>query len=183
MATDEATKPSSLPPYPEMIMAAIAALGEKGGSSEAAIAEHIESACDGWVPESHASVLSEHLARMKDAGELVCVDGNYSQPSSDEPPPKRGRGRPPKPKTDADPPKAAVPAGPPRPRGRPPKPKDPLAAAVAMVNSGLPRRRGRPPMKKDDAVAVPVPVAPASGVKRGRGRPPKAKPAVENDVA
>ncbi|RRT44873.1 hypothetical protein B296_00043333, partial [Ensete ventricosum] len=141
MATEEASKPPSHPPYPEvvsillrgfsisMIMAAIAALGEKGETDESAIAAYIESAYQG-LPESHAALLSAHLARMTDDGELRFVDDNYVRPDpAPAAPPKRGRGRPPKPKPDPALTPSAAPAAP-RPRGRPPKPKDPLAVAV-----------------------------------------------------
>lgn len=60
----------------------------------------------------------------------------------DQLPPKRKRGRPPKPKPAVDP---NIPPPPPKKRGRPPKPKpavDPNAPPPA------PKKRGRPPKKK-----------------------------------
>ncbi|CAL9777467.1 unnamed protein product [Musa acuminata subsp. burmannicoides] len=183
MATEEESKPPSHPPYAEMIMAAIAALGEKGETDESAIAAYIESAYQG-LAESHAALLTAHLARMTDDGELHVVGDNYVRPDpTPAAPPKRGRGRPPKPKPNPALTPSAAPAAP-RPRGRPPKPKDPLAVAVAKAASGLPRRRGRPPKRVKaaqpavaDAGAAPSPAV--VGVKRGRGRPPKVKPAVD----
>lgn len=166
-----------------MILGAIEALG--GGSNKSAISKYLESKYAEQLPEAHSSLLTAHLARMKESGEITLVKNNYVKAGPDAPP-KRGRGRPPKPKTPLPP--GAVPPSP-RPRGRPPKPKDPLAAAVAKASRGLPKPRGRPPKKlradgeEDEAQASPPsrPSAPAAssgtpGVKRGRGRPPKVKP-------
>lgn len=160
-----------------MILAAITALNEKNGSNKSAISKYIESSY-GELPQSHSSLLTAHLARMKESGELLLVKNNYVKPSPDAPP-KRGRGRPPKLKPVL-PPGTVLPS--PRPRGRPPKPKDPLAAAVAKANKGLPRARGRPPKKARPAVSVSAaPVTEGTPAKRGRGRPPKAKPVVASD--
>ncbi|URE03512.1 hypothetical protein MUK42_20492 [Musa troglodytarum] len=186
MATEEVSKPPSHPTYPEMIMAAIEALDEKGGSNKSAIARHIASTYQD-LSESHASLLTAHLARMKESGELLFVKNNYVRPGPDAPP-KRGRGRPPKPKPDLPPGETAAPRPPPRPRGRPPKPKDPVAVAVAKATSGMPRRRGRPPKKvarsaATEAGSSTAPATAGGGVKRGRGRPPKVKPVVASDDA
>ncbi|WOK94007.1 hypothetical protein Cni_G02709 [Canna indica] len=172
--------------YPEMIMEAIEALNEKNGSNKSAISKYIESTY-GELSPSHASLLAEHLARMRESGELLFTKNNYLRPGPDAPP-KRGRGRPPKPKPDL--PLGAVPSSP-RPRGRPPKPKDPLAAAVAKAAVGLPRPRGRPPkVSRPDASVTTAPAAATAAaadggvvVKRGRGRPPKVKPAPESTPA
>ncbi|CAL5012599.1 unnamed protein product [Urochloa decumbens] len=198
MATEEAAKPSPLPPYPEMILAAIEGLGDKNGSNKSAISRYIEGKY-GELPPAHASLLTAHLARMKESGELIFLKNNYFRADAPDAPPKRGRGRPPKvrdPNAPPPPPKAAAApsAGSPRPRGRPPKTKDPLEAAVAQATAGMPKARGRPPKKaKTEAApaaeAAPSP-APASGggdgsapVKRGRGRPPKVRPAVPSETA
>ncbi|XP_010916178.1 HMG-Y-related protein A [Elaeis guineensis] len=158
MATDEDPKPPSLPPYPEMILTAILALDEKSGSSKSAISKHIEAAHGEQLLPSHASLLAAHLARMTEAGELVFVNNCYLRAGPDAPPPpKRGRGRPPKPKLPLSP------AGPRRPRGRPPKPVDPSAPVKVA------RPRGRPPKN-------PVGAPAAAGPKRPRGRPPKVRP-------
>ncbi|CAL9095780.1 unnamed protein product [Musa textilis] len=182
MATDE--EPSKT--YPEMIMEAIEALNEKNGSNKSAISKYIETKY-GELPPSHSSLLTAHLSRMRESGELLFIKNNYFRPGADVPP-KRGRGRPPKPKPKPKP-KPELPTGAvlpqPRPRGRPPKPKDPLAAAVAKATAGLPRRRGRPPKAARSAAsgtAAPAAAAAGSGVKRGRGRPPKVKPALVTDV-
>ncbi|RWV88451.1 hypothetical protein GW17_00049457 [Ensete ventricosum] len=186
MATEEVSKPPSHPTYPEvpfaalMIMAAIEALDEKGGSNKSAIARHIASTYQD-LSESHPSLLTAHLARMKESGELLFVKNNYMRPGPVAPP-KRGRGRPPKPKPELPPGEAAAPRPQPRPRGRPPKPKDPVAAAVAKATSGMPRRRGRPPKKVARSAGTEAATA-GGGVKRGRGRPPKVKPAVATDDA
>ncbi|KAL5553207.1 hypothetical protein UlMin_040608 [Ulmus minor] len=162
-----------LPQYPELIMMAIEALNEPAGSNKSSISKHIE-ATYGNLPASHSNLLAHHLNRMKNSGELVLVKNNYMKPDPNAPP-KRGRGRPPKPK--ASPPSGAV-ASSPRPRGRPPKPRDPFAPPPPpkVKSPGSGRPRGRPPKK---AKTTPAPAAaPVSGTPRGRGRPPKAKPVI-----
>ncbi|KAG2701496.1 hypothetical protein I3760_06G047600 [Carya illinoinensis] len=163
---------SSLPHYPEMIMAAIEALKDKNSSDKSAISSYIESTYTD-LPEAHSTLLSHHLDQLKQSGQLVLVQNNYMKPDPNAPP-RRGRGRPPKPK-------ATVPSGPavgsPRPRGRPPKPRDPFAPPpppkAKNASSGSGRPRGRPPKKAKMASA-----SAAGGAPRGRGRPPKVKPAV-----
>ncbi|XP_043699036.1 HMG-Y-related protein A-like [Telopea speciosissima] len=165
MATEEVNKPSSLPQYPEMIFAAIAALNDKNGSNKSAISKYIESQYVD-LPVGHSDLLQIHLNRLKESGDLILVKSNYMRPSPNTPP-KRGRGRPPKPKVP-------LPAGhvssPPRPRGRPPKPRDPNSVPTPKVSSGRPR--GRPPKKaKPAGAAIPT----KSGPPRPRGRPPKVR--------
>ncbi|XP_059655369.1 HMG-Y-related protein B-like [Cornus florida] len=181
MATEESNNPppapaaSSIPQYPEMILAAIEALNDKNGSNKSAISKHIEST-HGELPPAHTTLLAHHLNRMKQSGQLVMVKNNYMKPDPNAPP-KRGRGRPPKPKAPT-PPGAVI--SPPRPRGRPPKPRDPLAPPPPPKKSttgASGRPRGRPPKMTKKAAATPV-SAPPSGSRRGRGRPPKVKPAV-----
>lgn len=163
----------------QLILTAIAALGEKEGSNKSDISKYIETTFSGVLPQGHEAALSEALAKMKESGELLLVKNNYFKGDPDSAP-RRGRGRPPKPKQPL-PPGASPPT--PRPRGRPPKPKDPLAAAIAKVASGLPRPRGRPPKKHRPAVAaIPKTAAKSAGLKpavpgmkRGRGRPPKVR--------
>ncbi|KAF3324183.1 HMG-Y-related protein A [Carex littledalei] len=176
MATEneEAPRPA-LPPYPEMILTAVKSMNDKNGSNKSAISKFIETRY-GELPESHTSLLTAHLARMKESGELIFLKNNYfiTGPGS---PPKRGRGRPPKTKDPLAP--ASNEPSSPKPRGRPPKPKDVVAEAVAKATSGMPKSRGRPPKKAreetkeevGDADAAANPVA-----KKGRGRPPKVKP-------
>ncbi|KAL5229835.1 hypothetical protein ABZP36_028611 [Zizania latifolia] len=155
MATDEVAKPP-LPPYPEMILAAIESLNDKNGSNKSAISKYIEEKY-GDLPPAHASLLTAHLARMKESGELIFLRNNYFRADAPDAPPKRGRGRPPKPKDPSAPPPPPKPASP-RPRGRPPKSKGPISDAVA------------PAAKK--AKTAPSPAADGSSpVKRGRGRP------------
>lgn len=168
-----------------MIMAAIEALNEKAGSSKAEISKQMESAYPD-LPPAHTTLLAHHLNKMKQSGELVMVKNNYMKPDPNAPP-KRGRGRPPKPK-DPLPPGTVL--SPPRPRGRPPKPRDPFAPPAASKkksSGGSGRPRGRPPKKAKTAPGPgPAPAsaaassgsAPATGAPRGRGRPPKVKPAV-----
>uniref|UniRef100_A0A0E0B2Q9 HMG-Y-related protein A n=1 Tax=Oryza glumipatula TaxID=40148 RepID=A0A0E0B2Q9_9ORYZ len=176
----------------QMILAAIEALDDRNGSNKTAISQHIEGKYEGLLPPAHPSLLTAHLARMKQTGELAFSKNNYFRGDDPSLPPKRGRGRPPKPKDAAAAAPAPAPAAPaassPRPRGRPPKPKDPLAEAVAKATSGMPRARGRPPKKakveQEDPIGAPAAAsAPAAAaeaappVKRGRGRPPKVRPA------
>ncbi|XP_068662443.1 HMG-Y-related protein A-like [Aristolochia californica] len=163
MAAEEVSKPSTTPQYPEMIFAAIAALNDKNGSNKSAISKYIESQYED-LPPGHETLLVHHLSKMKESGELVLVKNNYMRPDPNAPP-RRGRGRPPKPKLQV--PAGTVDASP-RPRGRPPKPKDPNAPPPAPA--GPPRPRGRPPKKARLTGNAP------SGPPRPRGRPPKAKP-------
>ncbi|PSR91058.1 HMG-Y-related protein like [Actinidia chinensis var. chinensis] len=168
------TAPSSLPQYPEMILAAIEALNDKDGSNKSSISKQIEVEY-GELPAAHTTLLAHHLNKMKQSGQLVMVKNNYMRPDPNAPP-RRGRGRPPKPKAPL-PPDAAL--SPPRPRGRPPKPRDPLSpheTKPPSVGSGRPR--GRPPKKAKTISAAPTATSP-TGPSRGRGRPPKVKtPAV-----
>jgi len=174
MAEESSNPPAApgvalLPLYPDMILSAIEALNDKNGSNKSAISKHIEDT-HGELPPAHTTLLSHHLNRMKQSGQLVLVKNNYMKPDPNAPP-KRGRGRPPKPK-------APIPPGtvisPPRPRGRPPKEKSPHAPPPAVaVGSGRPR--GRPKkMAKKGAASPSTAAAQPSGVRRGRGRPPKA---------
>ncbi|KAK9276222.1 hypothetical protein L1049_006732 [Liquidambar formosana] len=184
MATEESSNPPaqpppapSLPQYPEMIIAAIEALNDKNGSNKSAISKYIESTYSD-LPAAHTTLLSHHLNKMKQSGDLALVKNNYMKPDPNAPP-KRGRGRPPKPKVPLPP---GTVLSPPRPRGRPPKPRDPFAPPAPpkkkAAPSGSGKPRGRPP-KKAKVTAAPAPAAAsASGAPRGRGRPPKVKPSV-----
>lgn len=135
------------PSYPEMIVAAIAALAEENGSSQAAIARRIEAEARGDLPASHPALVAAHLSRMSAAGELVAVaGGKYALPPpapespaaveyddgddlADEeeaapeplpqPPVKRGRGRPPKARLPVGAPGAAAAASSPAAAPRP----------------------------------------------------------------
>uniref|UniRef100_A0A1J3J6L0 HMG-Y-related protein A n=1 Tax=Noccaea caerulescens TaxID=107243 RepID=A0A1J3J6L0_NOCCA len=181
----------SLPPYPQMIMEAIESLNDKNGSNKTTIAKHIESTQHA-LPPSHTTLLNYHLNHMKQSGQIVIVKNNYMKPDPNAPP-KRGRGRPPKPKPPVDSSHVAIPApsvSPPRPRGRPPKSKEspseqPPSSSIQPKSkepsvSGRPR--GRPPKKqKTDSETVKADAPPTvqpNGERRGRGRPPKVKPAM-----
>ncbi|KAK6134188.1 hypothetical protein DH2020_032078 [Rehmannia glutinosa] len=180
-----APAPSILPQYPEMIMAAIEALNDKNGSNKSSISKQIEATYGNLLP-AHTTLLTHHLNRMKAAGQLVFTKNNYLKPDPNSPV-RRGRGRPPKPKTPLPP--GAIPL-PPRPRGRPPKSQDPTApppppkpkaATTTATLSG--KKRGRPPKAATAGVTHPPPPPPAAGgAPRGRGRPPKVKPAVTAPV-
>ena len=130
-----------------MIMAAIEASNDANGCNKTAIAKHIEST-QSILPPSHSTLLNYHLNQMKQSGQIVMVKNNYMKPDPHAPP-KRGRGRPPKPQGDSS--HVAIPApsvSPPRTRGRPPKVNDSSSEAKSKVSpsvSGTPR--GRPPKK------------------------------------
>ncbi|KAF9587042.1 hypothetical protein IFM89_039728 [Coptis chinensis] len=182
MATEEVNKPPSLPPYSEMIFAAIDSLNDKNGSNRSAISTYIESTY-GDLPEAHFNIMTEHLNKLKDSGEVVFLKNNYMRPNPNAPP-KRGRGRPPKPKTGSSSSSSTPPAdaytGPPRARGRPPKPKDPLSVAAAPMKAAAAagRGRGRPPKKEsgdEETMITTTTVSAVTGPPRARGRPPKAK--------
>jgi hypothetical protein len=162
----------------QMILEAIHVLKDKNGSNKSAISRHIEGKYR-ELPAAHESLLTEHLARLKESGDLIFVKNTYFRAEALVEVSKTRRGRPPK---QRDP--NAPPPAPKRPRGRPPKAKAPLDAAVAQATAGMPRGRGRPPKKAKTA----APAAPATGdgtapVKRGRGRPPKFRPAVPSEMA
>ncbi|KAA8530668.1 hypothetical protein F0562_005398 [Nyssa sinensis] len=153
MASEESSKPSSLPPYPEMIFAALDALNEKDGCNKSSISNYIESN-HGGLPADHLTLLSHHLNELKESGELVFVKNNYMKPDPSAPA-KRGRGRPPKPKVPLPPGAVNAPA---RPRGRPRK--DPNA----------------PPAQKKARPAATSSAPTVSKTGRPRGRPRKVKP-------
>ncbi|CAN6859115.1 unnamed protein product [Brassica oleracea] len=186
MATEQ--HPISLPPYPQMIMAAIEASNNNAnGCNKTAIAKHIETT-QSILPPSHSTLLNYHLNQMKQSGQIVMVKNNYMKPDPHAPP-KRGRGRPPKPKPkprpQGDSSHVAIPApsvSPPRTRGRPPKVND-SSSEVSPSVSGRPR--GRPPKKaKTESEKVKEATSqPSNGERRGRGRPPKVKPVVMVPVA
>ncbi|RDX83667.1 hypothetical protein CR513_35382, partial [Mucuna pruriens] len=166
MAIKKINQPSSLPPYTKMIIKAIEDLGESGGN-KSMISRYIKSTY-GELPPTHSTLLSTHLNCMKESGEIVFWKNNYMKPSPNAPP-KRGRGRPPKPKIPI-PPNTIL--SPPRPRGRPPKDSNaPPKSPSTKVSSGGSRPRGRP--KK--IARIEVTSTTPSSTKRPRGRPPKTK--------
>ncbi|XP_019182685.1 PREDICTED: HMG-Y-related protein A-like [Ipomoea nil] len=146
MATERVNRPPSLPEYPEMILEAIDALKQKEGANKSAISKYIESKY-GSLSDAHTKLLTFHLERMKQRGDLIFLKNNYLKPGPDAPP-KRGRGRPPKPKAPVAP---GTIYAPPRPRGRPrkdpnapPTPKKAKTTAAAPSPSKTGRPRGRP---------------------------------------
>ncbi|CAL9012986.1 unnamed protein product [Prunus brigantina] len=180
MATEEVNKPLSLPPYPEMILKAIEALNEKNGSNKSSISKFIESTY-GDLPAGHNSLLSQHLNKMKDSGELVFWKNNYTKPDPNAPP-RRGRGRPPKPK-DSLPPESVL--GPTRPRGRPPKdPNAPPKPPKVKVSSGSGKPRGRPRKMAKPTGGLSGSVTVTDTMPgRPRGRPPKVKDSLSAEVS
>uniref|UniRef100_A0A2P2KN79 HMG-Y-related protein A n=2 Tax=Rhizophora mucronata TaxID=61149 RepID=A0A2P2KN79_RHIMU len=176
MAAEEVHKSPSLPPYPEMILQAIAALNEKNGSNKTSISKYIESKY-GDLPAGHSTLLSHNLNRMKHTGELVFWKNNYMKADPNAPP-RRGRGRPPKPK---DPLPTAAVLAPARPRGRPlkdPNAPKPVKPKVAATGSGRPRGRPRKMSQPTGGITgsgATTTVAMTAGSGRPRGRPPKVK--------
>ncbi|XP_077234548.1 uncharacterized protein LOC143876737 [Tasmannia lanceolata] len=177
------------PPYSQMICSAIQALNEKHGSSRKAIAKYIDEAYTN-LPQTHSSLLTTHLRRLKIKGQVLMVKHSYKLPKnpnsmiSELGPVRRGRGRPPNPKP-------AIPAPSPglgltrRGRGRPPKPKPttvvilprnprgrPRKERTTIVGAGTPKRRGRPPKKTKEVGDVAVSGGSTLG-RRPRGRPRK----------
>ncbi|XWS23099.1 hypothetical protein CRYUN_Cryun29cG0092300 [Craigia yunnanensis] len=183
------------PSYSDMICEAIGALKEKNGSSKRAIAKYIESAHKD-LPPTHSELLTHHLKRMKNNGLLVLVKKSYklastagseaSLPDSTPPNPpdvfsgpKRGRGRPPKPKLTlptADlnvQPFVPLVDGPKKSPGRPRK-NGPVGQLGVRKGQGRPPKSG--PKKSPGRPRKPKTVRSvvgANAMKRGRGRPPK----------
>ncbi|XP_059307345.1 HMG-Y-related protein A-like [Lycium ferocissimum] len=143
------------PEYPQMIYEALDALQQKEGSNKSSISKYIESKY-GNLNDAHSKLLTYHLDRMKQTGELIFLKNNYIKPGPDAPP-KRGRGRPPKPKTTL--PQGREVAAP-KPRGRPKK--DPNAPPT--------------PKKVKSTIAPSNLAVPVSKTGRPRGRPRKIKP-------
>ncbi|KAG8373474.1 hypothetical protein BUALT_Bualt11G0028000 [Buddleja alternifolia] len=148
MATEELSKPPSLPPYPQMIMEALDALKQTEGSNKSSISKFMESKY-GEMPAGHADLLTTHLTAMKDYGDLLLVKNNYLKPGPDAPL-KRGRGSPPKPKEpmlEGTNPDLSTPRGhPKKDPNAPPAPKKlkpPHAGPPSVSQTGRPRGRPR----------------------------------------
>ncbi|XWS34190.1 hypothetical protein CRYUN_Cryun21dG0019200 [Craigia yunnanensis] len=185
------------PPYLDMISEAIGALKEKNGSSKRAISKYIESAYKEELPPKHSVLLTDHLKRLKNNGLLVMVKKSYklastarsesslpdstpTNPPDASPGPKRGRGRPPKPKSilpTADPnTQQSVPLA----DGSKKSPGMPIKNG-SVGQLGVRKCRGRPP-KSGSKKSPGRPRKPktvrsvmgANAMKKGRGRPPKA---------
>lgn len=157
-----------------MILKAIEALDDKNGSNKSTISRHIE-ATHGDLPAGHSALLTLHLNKMKESGELVFWKNNYMKRDPDAPP-RRGRGRPPKPKVALP---TVMDIAPARPRGRPPKdPNAPPKPPKVKVSTGSGKPRGRPrkmarPSGGLRGSTATVPESTATG--KPRGRPPKVK--------
>lgn len=183
-----------------MITTAIGALNERTGSSKKAIAKYIEKTF-GDLPPSHPALLTHHLKRLRTGGQVVMVKHSYMLPRSGDdaqalPPhpgpvdgPKRGRGRPPKPKIPSQPTSESVlasvglvdgPVSPKRGRGRPPKSGSSLRGPRPKSLDGAIRSPGRPPKAQMAGVLPgtapsgrPRSVGVVNVSERRRGRPPK----------
>lgn len=174
MAAQDLNIPSSLPPYSEMIYAAIDALNEKMGSNKTSISSFIESRY-GNLPTGHSTLLRHHLNRMKDSGELIFWKNNYMKPDPNFV--RRGRGRPPKPKDGQPPAESKEVYSPPA----PPSVAGATALAVPFKKKetrGRPRKYPRPEEDLDMGMGIGPGSGPGMGSGPGprkRGRPPKAK--------
>lgn len=122
----------------QMILAAIEGLNEKSGSNKSAISKFIEGKY-GDLPPAHASLLTAHLARMKESGELIFLKNNYFRADAPDAPPKRGRG----------PPSRGPNAPPPPPKPSSPRPAPPPSPGPHLRRH--PQVRGRPPKKAKTA--------------------------------
>ncbi|XP_021838198.2 HMG-Y-related protein A-like [Spinacia oleracea] len=164
-------KPHSLPPYPEMIIAAIDALNEKLGSNKTSISKFIESKYQN-LPVGHSTLLRHHLNRMKDTGDLIFWKNNYMKPDPNFI--RRGRGRPLKPK-EPDMPESGGSA---RPRGRPKKDEfgadilDPAATTATATATVTPKKQKVSPSNTFDGK---FDMGADTKTGRPRGRPPKVK--------
>ncbi|KAK1406548.1 hypothetical protein QVD17_41959 [Tagetes erecta] len=76
-----ATANHAHPPYAEMIIAAITALKDRDGSSRQAISKYIEKEFAN-LPPTHSTLLTHHLKRLKNLGQLVMVKHSYMLPRS-----------------------------------------------------------------------------------------------------
>ncbi|XVF31675.1 hypothetical protein REPUB_Repub17cG0011800 [Reevesia pubescens] len=173
MATEEVNKPPSIPSYPQLIINAIESLNDKNGSNKTSISKYIESKY-GDLPAGHTTLLSFHLNRMKGNGELIFWKNNYMKADPNAPP-RRGRGRPPKPKVPLPP---GVVLSPARPRGRPPK--DPNAPVPS--ETGKPRGRPRKMARPEGGIGGSSTSMMAAAV-RPRGRHPKVKASALTEVS
>ena len=164
----------------QLIINAIEALNDKNGSNKTAISKYIESKY-GDLPAGHTTLLSLHLNRMKEAGDLIFWKNNYMKAGPNAPP-RRGRGRPPKPKVPLPPGAILSPA---RPRGRPPKdPNAPPRSPKPKVSSGTGKPRGRPrKMARPEGGICGSSSTMMVAVVRPRGRPPKVKASALTEVS
>ncbi|KAL9253451.1 HMG-Y-related protein [Drosera capensis] len=80
ISTTETTTAPSHPPYPEMILGAVAALKEVGGSSKQAISRYIEQAYRDLLPPAHPALLTHHLQQLRNSGHLIIVKKSYMLP-------------------------------------------------------------------------------------------------------
>ncbi|XP_073281926.1 uncharacterized protein [Primulina huaijiensis] len=165
------------PPYVEMITAAIAALNERNGSSKKAIVKYIESHYSN-LPPTHSALLTHHLKRLKNSGQILMVKYSYKLPRSGVSSPVSANG------TVPD---STASIGSKKRPGRPPKAKSVQAAVPVFGQQDVPMNDVPvvvPVMVEQQSAAVGslrpahVAVGPGggnsvSGITRGRGRPPK----------
>lgn len=160
-----------------MITAAIlwdSSQGKAGGSSKRAIAKYIDRVYTN-LPPTHSALLTHHLKRLKNAGQLVMIKNSYQLPvvaaataasATAVPlrsaPPQQQQPQPPPQQQQYQPTDTISPTSKKRP-GRPPKPK-PLAQPTTAAASPAPvngpstgkRPRGRPPRQQQQQQQPPV---------------------------
>ncbi|GAB2213032.1 hypothetical protein Droror1_Dr00021046 [Drosera rotundifolia] len=163
----------SHPPYAEMIITAITVLNSKTGSSKKAIAKYVMQAYgDRHLPPAHLGLLTHHLKRLKNSGELIMVKKSYKINKGAE----FGGGNP----------KEGIVGVVPWKWGRPPKKVVGVVGNVGFGDGLVKRRPGRPRKEKGEngSESVALSIVPTDNgvgvgngnvvpVKRGRGRPLK----------
>ncbi|GAA0171319.1 hypothetical protein LIER_25376 [Lithospermum erythrorhizon] len=92
--------PAQHPPYEHMITTAIIALNESEGSSKQAISKYIDRVFKN-LPSNHSELLTYHMKRLKNSGQIMLLKRSYTLPSISSPPP-------PQPPFHAPPPNAAA---------------------------------------------------------------------------
>lgn len=174
------------PPYAQMITEAITALKERNGSSKVAIAKYIDRVYSS-LPSTHSALLTHHLKKLKESGQLVMVKHSYklagstAQVQVQSNGSKKRPGRPPKAKPDV----ATVQPQPvPQPQAQAQPPvnaaggtgvvPESVFASLGLVDgpaSASKRRPGRP--KKADVGNGGLQPSPVAVPKKSPGRPPK----------
>ncbi|XP_047329928.1 uncharacterized protein LOC124933555 isoform X2 [Impatiens glandulifera] len=152
-------------PYPEMITAAIAALGEPEGSSRQAIAKYIEQTYAN-LPDNNAVLLTRYLKQMKQTGQLEMVKHSYLLPGSvpvfEQP-------------ITGDESAVVSDSGMKRRPGRPPKVKNGDQVIGDQVNGDQVQESVFVSLGLEDKDESTHQTTPTMLGKRGRGRPPKSQ--------
>ncbi|KAK3032114.1 hypothetical protein RJ639_037418 [Escallonia herrerae] len=181
--TINSSKSTNLPTYPQMIAGAITDLKAKNGSSRQTITRHIGNRYPDLLPENYSAMVGKYLKQMKEDGSLDMVKHSYMlrdprsvAPPSPDPnlsagPPKRGRGRPLKPKPIAVVQPEREPVLSLRLAESPVMCNSPQEVVDGTASTLVKRRPGRPRKVKDASVGSDEASGSILG-KRSRGRPP-----------